>query len=132
MSFAILGLPPFGLFYSEIGIVFAAARAGRWWVLAAFTLFLCVVFVGMVSAVLPMAFGKPPKQAAPSDPAPHGEWWRDFTMATAASLLIVTGLGLAIYQPRVITDALHQAAAMLMTPASETGAAVALAAERAP
>ncbi|MBI2226982.1 MAG: hypothetical protein HYU44_18970, partial [Betaproteobacteria bacterium] len=29
--FAILGLPPFGLFYSELGILFAAGRTGHWW-----------------------------------------------------------------------------------------------------
>ena len=33
---ATCGLPPFGMFFSELGIVFAAAGAGRWIVLALF------------------------------------------------------------------------------------------------
>jgi hydrogenase-4 component F len=107
---AILGLPPFGLFYSEIGILFAAGRAGHWWTLAGFALFLSVVFVGMVSAVLPMIFGDP-TQAAPA-PGPR-ERWRYTVMAAAAVLLLGAGLALSIYQPSIVSDALAKSAATL-------------------
>ena len=122
--FAIVGLPPFGLFYSELGILFAAGRTGNWWVLAAFTLFLCVVFVGMVTAVLPMAFGKPDELTNPPDRTGHVEQWRHAVMATSAALLIAGGLVLASYQPTSVRNALERAAATFAGPQSSSRVAV--------
>lgn len=128
---AILGLPPFGLFYSEIGIMFAAGRTGHWWTLAGFVLFLCMVFVGMVTAVLPMVFGDPPETTA-AHAASQGERWRHTTMATAAGLLIIAGLGLACYHPSAVTDALSQAAATFAGPDAGTRLAAAAPSEVLP
>jgi len=122
--FATIGLPPFGLFYSELGILFAAGRTGHWWVLAAFTLFLCVVFVGMVTAVLPMAFGKPDELTKSPDRTGHVEQWRYAVMATSAALLIAGGLVLASYQPTSVRNALERAAATLAGPQSTSRVAV--------
>ena len=102
---------PFGLFYSELGIMFAAGRTGHWWVLAAFTLFLCVVFVGMVTAVLPMAFGRPDELTESPDRTGHVEQWRYAVMATSAALLLAGGQVLASYQPTSVRNALERAAA---------------------
>ena len=114
--FAIIGLPPFGLFYSELGILFAAGQTGHWWVLGAFALFLCIVFVGMVTAVLPMAFGVPGESKNGVDPAAHGERWRYAAMATPIALLLAGGLVLASYQPTPVRNALEQAAATISGP----------------
>jgi hydrogenase-4 component F len=117
---ATCGLPPFGMFFSELGIVFAAAQGGRWWVLALFTLTLCIVFVGVMTAMLPMVFGPPPENH-------HGatrkeERWRNATMLSAAAVLLALALGLGAYQPAAVRDALTQAAATLTVPATATNA----------
>lgn len=114
--FAIVGLPPFGLFYSELGILFAAGSSGHWWVLGAFTLFLCIVFVGMVTAILPMVFGKPGEPKNGADAAEHGQRWRYATMTTPIALLLAAGLVLASYQPLAVRHALEQAAATVAGP----------------
>ncbi|MBI5092852.1 MAG: hydrogenase [Candidatus Hydrogenedentes bacterium] len=123
--FAATGLPPFGLFYSEIGILFAAASSGHWWTLAAFALFLCIVFVGMVTAVLPMAFGGHSEPEAAAHTWDGGERWRYRAMAAPACLLIGLGFVLAVYQPSFVKEALDQAAAALGP--HDTGAAIATA-----
>jgi hydrogenase-4 component F len=61
---AITGTPPFGLFVSELTILKAALDGGRGGVGAAYLLLLAIVFVGMASAVLPMAQGDAPATAA--------------------------------------------------------------------
>jgi hydrogenase-4 component F len=122
---AAVGLPPFGLFYSELGILFAAASSGHWWTLAAFALFLCVVFVGMVTAVLPMVFGGQSEGPGYGGEMGHHERWRFRTMAAAAGLLIVIGLALGVYQPAGVRAALTAAAQTLAPPSQ--GAASTLA-----
>jgi hydrogenase-4 component F len=127
---ATLGLPPFGLFYSELGILFAAARSGRWVTLAGFTLFLCIVFVGMVTAVLPMVFGRHAETAGSSPARSDGERWRYAAMASAATVLIAIGLALASYQPARVSEALLDAAAVFAP--NEPGDALALTAPAEP
>ena len=58
---AILGLPPFGPFLSEIAVLKAAFDGGRWAVSAAFLAILALIFVGMSRAFLGMAQGRPPE-----------------------------------------------------------------------
>lgn len=108
---ATCGLPPFGMFFSELGILFAAAQAGRWWTLGLFTLTLCIVFVGVMTAMLPMVFGPPPERLRA---ARGGEGrWRSVTMLAPASLLLLAAFGLGAYQPAFVRGALTQAAATL-------------------
>lgn len=120
---ATCGLPPFGMFYSELGILFAAAQRAQWWVVALFTLTLCIVFIGVMTAMLPMVFGPPPESVTN---APEGESkWRTVTMLAPAAVLLLIALSVGSYQPAFVRDALQQAAATLTTPAGETGVAVA-------
>lgn len=112
---ATCGLPPFGMFFSELGIVLAAAQHGRWWVLGLFVLTLAVVFVGVMTAMLPMVFGDPPeKTPLPAEPPP--ERWRRHTMLGAAAALLALGFGLGAYQPVGVRDALARAAEALSNP----------------
>jgi hydrogenase-4 component F len=105
---ATCGLPPFGMFFSELGILFAAAEKGQWWVVGLFTSTLCVVFVGVMTAMLPMVFGPPPENLAPS---PHGaSRWRNIVMLAPAAILLIAGFSLGIYQPAAVTEALTNAA----------------------
>lgn len=112
---ATCGLPPFGMFFSELGIVLAAAQHGRWWVLGLFVLTLAVVFVGVTTAMLPMVFGDPPEKAPlPAESPP--ERWRRHTMLGAAAALLALGFGLGAYQPVGVRDALARAAEALSNP----------------
>lgn len=108
---ATCGLPPFGMFFSELGILFAAAENAQWWVVGLFTATLCVVFVGVMTAMLPMVFGPPPENLASS---PHSDSrWRDVAMLAPAALLLTAGFSLGAYQPAAVRDALTQAAQTL-------------------
>ncbi|MCK6486518.1 MAG: hypothetical protein HUU22_12795 [Phycisphaerae bacterium] len=113
---ATAGLPPFGMFFSELGIVLAAAEAGRWWVLGLFVLTLAVVFVGVMTAMLPMVFGDPPRPAAVSSSEVPFHRWRRFTMLGAATGMLMLGLGLGAYQPPAVRDALVRAADSVYRP----------------
>ena len=127
---ATCGLPPFGMFFSELGIVLAAAQTNRWWVLGLFVVTLAVVFVGVMTAMLPMVFGDPPTPYEPGAPATGlddpslalgartkpAERWRRFTMLGAATALLGLGLGLGAYQPTAVRQALVRAADSLYQP----------------
>lgn len=56
---ALTGSPPFGPFLSEFTILKGALEQGRGAVAVAYLFFLALVFVGMASAILPMAQGEP-------------------------------------------------------------------------
>src|SRR5205823_6144228 len=58
-AFAITGLPPFGIFVSELGIVGAGFRAGYWPLTAVLIALLALVFAGIFNHVARMAFGPP-------------------------------------------------------------------------
>ena len=107
---ATCGLPPFGMFFSELGIILAAAQHGRWWVLGGFVLTMAVVFVGVMTAMLPMVFGEPTSPNTQGAPRVETERWRRTTMLAAAAALAVLALGLGTYQPRMVRQALEQAA----------------------
>ncbi len=116
---ATCGLPPFGMFFSELGIVLAAAQHDRWWVLALFVVTLAVVFVGMMTAMLPMIFGEPPEGTPVSALEAPSQRWRRLTMLGAATALLVLGFGLGAYQPAGVRGALVRAADSLYHPTVE-------------
>ena len=64
---ALLGLPPFSLFASEVGLARAATADGLGWVIAVALILLVVIFVAITVQVTPMILG-----SATSDPAPAG------------------------------------------------------------
>lgn len=114
---ATCGLPPFGMFFSELGILFAAAQQGAWWVLGLFTLTLCIVFVGVMTAMLPMVFGPPPENIKAGR---NGEErWRNITMLSPAILLLLAAFTFGAYQPAFVRQALWEAAATLEPPPND-------------
>jgi hydrogenase-4 component F len=110
---ATCGLPPFGMFFSELGILFAAAQQARWWVVVLFALTLCVVFVGVMTAMLPMALGPPRDNLAAGGAEPR---WRSRTMLAPAAALLLLALAFGSYQPAALRDALARAASTLTPP----------------
>ena len=64
---AIVGSPPFGPFLSELTILKGVLDAGRPVVAVAYLLALAIVFVGMATIFLRMAYGPPPGAAAALD-----------------------------------------------------------------
>jgi hydrogenase-4 component F len=81
-----MGLPPFGLFTSEVMIFAAGFREGQAWPAATGLLLLVVAFGGLLRAAHAMLFGQPPG-VAPSAP-----WLTVAPMAAALGALVLTGL----------------------------------------
>jgi hydrogenase-4 component F len=54
---ALLGLPPFSLFFSEVAIVVAGFQRGLGWLMAAMVALLVGAFVAIVRRVAPVVFG---------------------------------------------------------------------------
>ncbi len=65
---ALLGLPPFSLFFSEVAIVLAGVQHGLAWVMAIAVALLLVLFAGLSRATAAMMFGASPVAPAASSP----------------------------------------------------------------
>lgn len=86
---ALLGLPPFSLFASELGLARAAAAEGLVWVIAVALTLLVVVFVAIAVHVTPMVLGSElpdPADTGGAAPAVAG------SAVTAATAPLVVGL----------------------------------------
>ena len=84
---ALMGLPPFGLFTSEIMIFAAGFREGHTWAAASALLLLVVAFGGLLRATQNMMFGP-----APAIAHTGGGWITSLPMAVALAALVVIGL----------------------------------------
>lgn len=108
---AITGTPPFGLFVSEVTILFAAIEGARWGLAAAFLALLAVAFTAMGACLLPMVFGGGPSpEPAHADPAGDRKW--AFLVAPAA-ILALGSLLLGLHVPEGLNALLHSAAGSL-------------------
>jgi hydrogenase-4 component F len=103
--FAVTGSPPFGLFLSEFTILSGAVRGGHLWVAAAMLVLLAVIFIGMSSVILEVAYGEP-DPALPK--ARESGWLVGGPLALAAGVLL-----LGLYIPPALHDVLARAAASL-------------------
>jgi hydrogenase-4 component F len=63
---ALLGLPPFSLFFSEVAIVVAGVQQGMAWVMAATVLLLLGAFAALARRVAVIAFGSTDDEAEPA------------------------------------------------------------------
>jgi len=80
---ALLGLPPFSLFASELGLARAGVQAGLGWVIAFTMVLLLVVFVAIAVRTAPMLFGSASDAVDPPPPSRR---------TSAATAPLVTGL----------------------------------------
>ena len=106
--FAVTGSPPFGMFISEFTILSAAIGEHHPWVAGIVLLLLAIIFVGIAAMILEMVYGEP-TAARPAGAPSEDRTWR--VVAPAALAMLVLGLG--IYLPPALTDALTSAAATL-------------------
>jgi hydrogenase-4 component F len=86
---ALLGLPPFSLFFSEVAIVTGGVQRGLGWVMATAVLLLLVMFAAMSRQVTAMLFG--------TGPAPDGQ----SPMDTGAGTGPDAGVDRSSYGPRL-------------------------------
>jgi hydrogenase-4 component F len=103
--FAVTGSPPFGLFLSEFTILSGAVRGGHPWVAAAMLVLLAVIFIGMSSVILEVAYGEPD----PAVPKTRESGWLIGGPLVLAAAVLLLGL----YVPAGLHDVLAQAAASL-------------------
>jgi hydrogenase-4 component F len=117
---AISGSPPFGLFVSEITILKGAIDEGHPLVAAAYLAALALVFVGMATIVLRMAYGQPQGNLFPSPEKtgspelPPASRPREALWSIAPPAVLGVGvLMLGVYLPPPLAVLLHQAATAL-------------------
>jgi len=100
---ALTGSPPFGPFLSEFTILKGALEQGRGAVAVAYLFFLALAFVGMASAILPMAQGAPREFSE----KPSGE---RLGSIVPPALLGAFVLMLGVYVPEQLQTAIQTAA----------------------
>ena len=105
--FAVTGSPPFGMFLSEFTII-GAAMSSYPWIAASVIALLSIIFVGIAAMILEMVFA-PPDAA---DAAAEGREERPWLVVAPLALAILV-LGLGIYLPKQLAEALASAAMTL-------------------
>jgi hydrogenase-4 component F len=119
---AIVGSPPFGPFVSELTILKGMFDVGRWGVAVVYLLALAIVFVGMATICLRMAYGPPPGSLCNSAKSREGEAptepnsiaQREPLWSTAPAIALgLAVLVLGIYVPPPLSALLRQAAVVL-------------------
>jgi hydrogenase-4 component F len=106
-AIAIVGLPPFGLFWSEWLLLLGGIRAGyAVWVAVAIALLLAA-FLGFGLRLPPLLLGSPPAASAP-DERPRREGWRPvWAIGLELAALAVVGLALPAALHSVWLDAVR-------------------------
>ncbi len=102
---ALTGSPPFSIFISEFSILSAGFRQGYIVAAIAMLVLIALIFVGFLSFLNRMLFGKVSMAIQP------GEISYLSVLAMVLSVLLVVGLG--VFIPAPLSDLLHQAAAVL-------------------
>ena len=105
--FAVSGTPPFGLFISEYSIIIGAVRQDRLWIAIALVVMLSVIFVGLASMILELAW---------AEGGPHGarnERRESSWLLAGPVTLVAIVLALGLYIPAPLQELLQRAAVTL-------------------
>jgi len=86
---ALLGLPPFSLFFSEVAIVVAGVQRGLTWVMAVAVFLMLVIFAGLARHTAAVMFDQRSAAEEPPDGAAHGPL---LPLALALGATAVVGL----------------------------------------
>jgi len=107
---AVVGMPPFGLFVSELMILKAALDGGRWLVAGGYLTALSAAFIAMVWTAAQMSFGEPPRD--PETPVPVSA--SRIAFMSLGPVLLLAGVLLAgLYLPAPLLQLLHSSASLL-------------------
>jgi hydrogenase-4 component F len=87
---ALMGLPPFGLFISEVALFRAGIAAHHHWLVAVALLLLLVAFVSFINHLNKMLYGAVPEYVATGETSR----WRIAPMMLGLAVLVVLGLAL--------------------------------------
>jgi hydrogenase-4 component F len=110
---AICGSPPFGPFISELTILKGILDAGRPAAAVVYLLALAIVFVGMATIILRMAYGPPPGSLAGSTNAAGTPRREPFWSIAPPLALGLAVLILGVYVPPQLADLMQRAATAL-------------------
>ncbi len=105
--FAITGMPPFGLFQSELTIIRAALDSGHIMVAIVLLAALGVIFVAMTSIVMKMVYGPTRESAGTSTDR------ESLTSILPPAVLCLAVLMLGVYLPSPLSGLLNEAARLL-------------------
>ena len=109
---ALLGLPPFSLFFSEVAIVVAGFERGLGWVMAVAVGLLLVLFAGLSRHSAAMTLGQPP--TAPPGTALPGPTLALVPAGPQAPLILALGVTAVIgFAAGPLSTLLTQAASLL-------------------
>ncbi len=108
-AFAITGLPPSGIFVSELGIAGAGFAQGQAPLVIVLVILLTIVFAAIFSHVAAMAFGASTLRKPAAAHAPSRDPGRVIALALPAFGVLLLG----IYVPPPISAALEQAASLV-------------------
>jgi hydrogenase-4 component F len=98
--FAVTACPPFGPFFSELGIVRAGLEDGKGWAVAVFLCCLLLAFLGMTRLVFAIVDGRP-RRADRDNVAP----WRETKGIIAPPLaLLAASLWLGLATPPILRE----------------------------
>ncbi len=109
---ALVGLPPSGLFFTEVAIIVAGFDRGLGWVMVAALGLLLLAFAGLARHTLAMTLNGPGPEGIPAGPPPEGPGGS--MIPVVLSLVLVAGIGFAAWPLHgVLADAV---AALGVTP----------------
>ncbi len=98
----IAGMPPFGIFFSELFVLRGMIHGAQWWLLTLFLSLLMVIFVGMSRSMLRML------QTPAAGLRPTSESSERFNFSHALGLYaIAASVPLALFQPATLFDSLR-------------------------
>jgi hydrogenase-4 component F len=106
--FAITGMPPFGIFGSELAIVLAGFKTANYLVVALFLVLVVVVFAGIIKQMTPMFFG------GGNNPPEPMEFKESRLGSGVLILALIMIMILGVYLPQPVMAILNSARRIIM------------------
>jgi hydrogenase-4 component F len=108
---ALSGMPPFGMFLSEVKVIEGALNKGEYLAVGIFLLLLVIVFIGMARIVLRMSHGESTAPAGTGTGVlSHKEPWTNILPAAVMCAIVLL---LGLYIPSQVSEAIANALAQV-------------------